>query len=336
MPTIGLVALEGAHLTGLAHMLDLFDSVNRYTQGLYEQVEETRAPTSTLILTTKGRPCRLANGRELAADGSISAAPACDLVFLASVRVIEDDIDVFLSENDALIAWIANRWRSGATIAASGASTLLLAASGALDEQPATTPWWLERAFRQRFAKPKLDISRIIAEGERTFCAGTPRGEPALALRLVERLLSRNVANWAAKVTTIDAYPDGPEPWTVFSPEVLRQDGMVGRAQHWLQQRFSQHPSMSELADAMAVSERTLTRRFKASLGMTPLEYLQTLRVEAAKQMLARSSRRIDRIAYLVGYGDVGFFSKVFRERAGMSPRDFRLQAAAARAPRAE
>jgi YesN/AraC family two-component response regulator len=62
---------------------------------------------------------------------------------------------------------------------------------------------------------------------------------------------------------------------------------------------------------------------------MTPLDYLQLLRVEAAKQMLTRSLRRVDRISYLVGYSDPGYFKKVFRTRTGMTPSQFRHAAVA-------
>jgi len=110
----------------------------------------------------------------------------------------------------------------------------------------------------------------------------------------------------------------------MFSPQILRHDVLVDRAQHWLQLRFAQRPRLKDLAVLLAVSERTLVRRFEQSLGMTPHDYLQSLRIEAAKQMLARSPRRIDRIGYLVGYSDPGFFKKVFRSRAGTSPSEYR------------
>jgi len=328
MPIMGLIALDDAQLTGLASLMDGFDLANRYTKRLYERMETTSAPAIVKVLTPRGRPCRLANGREFPADLAYAAAPHLDLIYVAPVLVADDGVDAWLDDNAELCSWIAKRHANGTVVAASGSATLLLAAAGLLDGAPATTPWWLEKEFRKRFPKPQLDIARVITEHDRVYCAGTARGEPALALQLLERTLSQNVSSWVAKVTTVDPHPDGPEPWTIFSPQVLRQDGMVGRAQHWLQQHFSQKLSIAKLADAMSVSERTLTRRFQRSLGMTPLTYLQTLRVEAAKQMLARSSRRTDRIAYLVGYADVGFFTKVFRERTGLSPREFREQTA--------
>ena len=81
------------------------------------------------------------------------------------------------------------------------------------------------------------------------------------------------------------------------------------------------------------MSERTLARRFELSLGMSPIDYLQTLRIEAAKQMLLRSNRKVDRIGYLVGYADPGFFKKLFRARTGMSPTEFRRRSGAPQAP---
>lgn len=332
---IGIVALDQVHLGGLGAILDLFDIANRYMRRQYDPVDGVPRPTEIELLTAHGEACRTSSGRKLGADAAWTDRANFDVVYVANFQVEDEaDLEARLATDAALGVWLNERRAEGALIAASGAGVFHLAQAGLLADQVATVPWWLERAFGRLYPHLTLDIARVIAEGEGVLCAGSAKGEQALALRLAERVLSPNVANWLAKVTLIDAYPDGPAPWSVFSPRVIRQDGMVGRAQHWLQQRFSQKPRMSELASFMRVSERTLERRFHKSLGMTPLAYLQTLRIEAAKQMLARSSRRIERVAYLVGYADTAFFKQVFRDHVGMSPGEYRRDAAGLAATR--
>lgn len=325
MPRIAIVAPDQAQLGAVGAALDMFERANRYTVRQYGAVDVVNTPSEVRLLTAHGRPCRTACGRALEADGAWSDETIFDLVYVAAFQAAdESEVEVRLSESAPLHAWLAAQRGQGALLAASGPAIFHLAETGVFGGETATAPWWLERLFARRYPRITLDIARIIAEGEGFICAGASRGEPALALRMAERVLSQNIGSWLAKETAIDPYPDGPAPWSVFSPRVIRQDGMVGRAQHWLQQRFSQQPRMSDLADFLGVSERTLERRFRASLGMTPLAYLQLLRIEAAKHMLTRSSRRIDRIAQLVGYGDAAFFKQVFREHTGCSPRDFR------------
>lgn len=325
MPRVAVVALDGAHLSGASAVIDLFALANRYSVGQYAAVDTVNPPTETLILTERGGACRLACGRTLSADSAWGGDARFDLVYVASFDVADETaLERKLVADRRLLQWLVAQAREGAMLSASGPAVFYLAESGVFADGIATAPWWLERTFRRRYPNVALDISRIIADGDRFMCAGSMRGEPALAIRLAERMLSENVGNWLAKATLIDPYPDGPAPWSLFSPRVLREDGLVGRAQHWLQQRFSQQVRIADVAAHLGVSARTLERRFQKSLEMSPMDYLQKLRIEAAKHMLTRSSRKIERIAYLVGYSDVGFFKQVFRSETGKSPSTYR------------
>ena len=325
MPRIAVLGLEGTLLSSIAPVLDAFELANRYSVRQYEQREELAPSFSVRLLSESGRPIRLLGGRSLSVEESIAGGEPFDLVYVPSFEIGPQlDLAQRMAGTESLCRWLCGQQAAGAVIAASGAGVVLLAEAGLLAHAAATAPWWLEQRFRRRYPEVDLDIARVIAHTGDIYCASSMRAESALAHQLVERIASPNVANWLEKITLIEPYPDGPPPWSVFSPEVLRQDALVGRAQHWLQLRFSQKPRMRDLAGLLAVSERTLVRRFEHSIGMTPLEYLQTLRIEAAKMMLVRSDRRIDRIGYLVGYSDPGFFKKMFRSRTGVSPSEFR------------
>lgn len=331
MARIAVLGLDGTQLAGLATVLDIFDLVNRYSAQQYADREVLPATVDVRVLSPTGRPLRLQCGRSFPVDESLAAFEPYDLVYVAPFEVGANlDLAARLEGTESVCDWLRRQQEAGAVLAASGAGVLLLAEAGLLSEAVATVPWWLERRFRRRYPDIELDIARVISQAGDVYCGGSMKSEPALAHRLVERIASPNVANWVAKITLVDPYPDGPQPWSVFSPQVLREDGLVGRAQHWLQLRFSQKPRLRDLAQVLAVSERTLVRRFEASIGMTPLEYLQTLRIEAAKQMLIRSSRRVDRIGYLVGYSDPGFFKRMFRARTGASPSEYRRRHAVA------
>jgi transcriptional regulator GlxA family with amidase domain len=331
MPRIAVVAPEGAFLSGASNVIDLFALANSYSVRQYSAVDEVKPPSSVQLLTERGAPCRLSCGRSLSADGAWGGGEHYDLVYVANFDVADEAaLEQRLDQDARLIAWMSECRSRGALLSASGAGVFYLAETGVFGDGVATAPWWLERSFARRYPEATLDISRIIAESAGVLCAGTARGEPALAIRLAERVLSANVANWLAKTTLIDPYPDGAEPWTVFSPRVLREDGLVGRAQHWLQQRFSQKVRIADLASHLGVNTRKLERRFRGSLGMSPIAYLQQLRIEAAKHMLSRSSRKVERVAYLVGYSDAAFFKQVFREHTGVSPSAFRRNVGAA------
>lgn len=330
MPRIAVLGVDGAHLASLAAVLDMFELANRYSTRQYEDREELPAPFTVKLIGAAGTEISLLGGRSLRADGDIRGSDQFDLVYVAAFELGRElDLKARMAGLGEAAVWVARQKAAGAVIAASGAGVALLAEAGLLHGEVAAMPWWLERPFHRRYPDVEIDTARDISQSGDLYCAGSARAELALAHRLVERLASPNVAHWLAKITLVDPYPDGPPPWALFSPKILREDPLVGRAQHWLQLRFSQKPRLKELAETLAVSERTLVRRFEASIGMTPLDYLQLLRVEAAKQMLTRSLRRVDRISYLVGYSDPGYFKKVFRTHTGMTPSQFRHASAA-------
>jgi len=325
MARIAVMGVEGTLTCSLAAALDLFEFANRYSLQQYQAREDLPASFTIRVLSETGRPLRLMGGRGFPADESIAGPETYDLVYVPAFEIgPELDLAERMAGAGAICEWLSRQHAAGAVMAASCAGVVLLAEAGLLTGAAATVPWWLEKRFRRRYPDINLDVARAIAQTGDIYCAGSMSAELALAHRLVERIASPNVANWLEKITLVEPYPDGPPPWSVFSPDVLRQDALVGRAQHWLQLRFSQKPRLKDLAETLAVSERTLVRRFERSIGMTPLDYLQTLRIEAAKQMLTRSNRKIDRIGYLVGYSDPGFFKKVFRARTGISPGEYR------------
>jgi transcriptional regulator GlxA family with amidase domain len=102
-------------------------------------------------------------------------------------------------------------------------------------------------------------------------------------------------------------------------------DSLLERAQDWLADRFSQPIRIEELAAAIGVDRRTLHRHFVKGTGQSPIAFLQSLRIEAAKRMLERTSFPIERIASLVGYTDAGFFRGTFHRSTGKNPRRWRL-----------
>lgn len=330
MARIAVLGFDSVQLSSLAPMLDAFEMANRYSVRQYEEREDLPGPFAIRVLSENGRPLQLMGGRSFTVDDSIASSEIYDLVYVPAFEIgARLDLAERMAGAKTVCQWLQRQHEGGAVLAASCTGVVLLAEAGLLSGAAATVPWWLEQRFRRRYPEIDLDIARTIAQTGDIYCAGSMSAEPALAHRLVERIASPNVANWLEKITLVQPYPDGPPPWSVFSPEVLRQDALVGRAQHWLQLRFSQKPRLKDLAEVLAVSERTLVRRFEHSIGMTPLDYLQTLRIEAAKQMLTRSNRKIDRIGYLVGYSDPGFFKKVFRARTGLSPGEYRRRHAA-------
>src|SRR4029077_6865812 len=144
------------------------------------------------------------------------------------------------------------------------------------------------------------------------------------APRIVEKFMGPTIASQCAKSMMIDVSHTGQIPYLPLLTETSHTDSVVERAQHWLQKNMARDIRMSDLARAIAVSDRTMARRFVAAIGQTPLAYLQAVRLQAARALLETGDMTVQSIAAQVGYSDASSFSRLFRQGVGLSPGSYR------------
>lgn len=225
--------------------------------------------------------------------------------------------------------WLLDRHAQGATLASNCGGAFLLAATGLLDGRPATTHWWFADAFRTRFPAVKLDCDRIVIDDGDIITAGGLMAWTDLGLRLVDRLLGPTVMLDTAKFLLVDTAGREQKHFARFMPRLTHGDEGILKVQHWLAAREAKPVSVGEMAAQAALEERTFQRRFKAATAMTPIEYVQHLRIARAREHLEFTKRSIDQIAWSVGYEDAAAFRKLFHRLVGLSPGDYRQRFAA-------
>lgn len=325
MRKAAILALPDCTMTGLGALLDLCRLANRYTGELFAANEGPLRAMQTYLLTRDGADVRFADGRRMRADGAADGDEIYDVVYVVSFEVksgAELERRLALLKKD-VCPWLRRQRLAGARIAAAGVGVLVLAEAGLLDDAEAALPSEYAAIMGRRFAKVRFDGASTIAHWRGLHTAAVVGAEPSLAIRLLADAFSQNLADHLIKITGISASEVALE-----APALdLSEDDVVRRAQVWLQQRFTQKVKIAALAVSVAVSQKSLNRRFKAALNMTPQAYLQQLRIEAAKRQLLHTDRRVDRIAALVGYADLGFFQEKFRAHTGMLPTAFRAAA---------
>ena len=207
-------------------------------------------------------------------------------------------------------------------IAASCYGTFVLGESGLLDDVVATTTWWFREVFHQRYPRVRLDADLAIADGGRCLTAGAMTAHTDLALHVLRRLFGASLARQVGSIMLVDGARTSQRPFMM--PRRLFDDALIQRVTDWLAAHASEDVSAEEMADAVHVSYRTLHRRFQSAVGMSPLAYLQDLRVEQAKELLESTSLSLERIVGQVGYSDVSAFRRLFARRAGLSPAQYR------------
>lgn len=225
--------------------------------------------------------------------------------------------------------WLVDRHAQGATLASNCGGAFLLAATGLLSGRPATTHWWFADQFRTRFPDVKLDCDRIVIDDGDIITAGGLMAWTDLGLRLVDRLLGPTVMLDTAKFLLLDSAGREQKHFARFMPRLTHGDEAILKVQHWLAAREAKAISVGEMAAQIGMEERTFQRRFKAATAMTPIEYVQHLRITKAREHLEFTRRTVDQIAWSVGYEDAAAFRKLFHRLVGLSPGDYRSRFAA-------
>jgi transcriptional regulator GlxA family with amidase domain len=229
-----------------------------------------------------------------------------------------------------VLDWLRARYASGAIVASACSGSMLLAEAGLLDGAEATTHCYYAPLFRQRYPRVTLKTDKILVTSgpdRRIITGGGASTFNDLALYLIARFCGGEVAVQIAKLFLLNWHPEGQRPYaTSMLTQLQHSDAAVRRAQEWLTRNYSCPNPVGNVVAQTGLPERTFKRRFKSATGFAPLEYVQSLRLEAASELLEGSDEAVEEIAYQVGYEDITFFRRLFRRYKGVTPAAYRRQ----------
>jgi len=314
---IAIVVLDGVFDLGLAALLDGFQTANELAE-----TSDVAVPRFDMRVVGVRQTVRTSHGLRVPVHAVGRWRPDCVIVpaigFKTPVPLV-----AALARPDVRDATAALRqWhRGGARMAAACIGTFVMAESGLLNEQRATTTWWLAPLFRQRYPSVSLDESSMIVLSGRFVTAGAALSHMDLALWLI-RSVSPELAALTAKYLIVDSRPS--QSAYALTDHLVHSDPIVQRFERWARARLADGFSLDDAARAVGASKRTLARRMQASLGRTPLSYFQSLRVERAVHLLKTGSASVDAIAARVGYADGATLRALLRRRLDLGVREIR------------
>lgn len=234
----------------------------------------------------------------------------------------------------AEIEWLKTCHANGATLATACSGAMLLAEAGLLDGLDATTHWaWCE-TMRRRHPGVRVHAQRALVAtgaGQRLVMAGGGTSWLDLALYLIARYTGMEAAMQVARLNLIDWHQSGQLPFARLACTRQVEDAVIARCQAWIAEHYREAAPVAAMLRRSGLAERTFKRRFQAATGMSPLEYVHTLRLEEAKQMLETDEAPVEAVASEVGYEDAGFFSRLFRREVGLTPAQYRRRFGAMR-----
>jgi transcriptional regulator GlxA family with amidase domain len=329
MAGVAILAVEGCYVSCAAGFADVLQAANAH---LRQQRGAAGVPFEWRFVSVDGGPVAASNGLRIDTE-PLDPRDRFDVVAVPAIHYPGfKPFATFLDRQTRVYDWLRTQWHGGAWIGANCTGTFVLAQSGLLDGRAATTTWWLDRQFRSRYPKVDLHYRSVLTETDRLSCAGATATSLLQAIRIVDRFAGAPIASQSAKSMLIDVSRTGHIPYLPLLAQPRHSDSMVERAQDWLQKHMRRDVTVSELARAMSVSDRTLARRFVAAVGQTPLGYLQAVRLDAARALLEAGDMPVASVAAQVGYADASSFARLFGHGYGLSPsayrRRFQLSAA--------
>ena len=220
--------------------------------------------------------------------------------------------------------WLCQMSEQGVLITSACAGAFVLAHSGILNGKKATTHWDLQGEFQRRFPDVILETDRLMCLQGNIITAGGLTSWIDLCIYLTARFAGVKLAHKMGRFFLVDTGGREQRFYCGFSPNYRHGDDRILAAQKWMEEHSSLSFDLEQLAAHLHVSGRTLQRRFKRATDLTPIQYLQQLRIQNAKEMLEESIESVEEIVWKTGYEDVVTFGKLFKRITGLSPAAYR------------
>ena len=224
-------------------------------------------------------------------------------------------------------AWLKRVHERGAIVASVCTGSLLLAAAGLLDGLEAATHWGYRDVFRDHYPKVKLREDAILClsgESNRVVTAGGTTSWQELSLYLIARFGGLRQAILTKKVFLIGDRSDGQLPFSLMLPHPQSPDGVIADSQAWIAANYACANPVAQMASRAGLTSRTFARRFRSASGYEPMDYVQSLRIEEAKQLLETDELGVEEVGLAVGYQDPTSFRRLFKRKSGLTPAAYR------------
>lgn len=320
---VSLLALpEGAvsTLTGIFDVLSAFAFVptlgGRPPRPLPFQVE---------IVGARPGPLPLVSGIPISVHRGVEQVHATDIIIVPSVVLPPDGW--ITGRHPELVAWLTAMHQRGALLCSACSGIFLLAETGLFDGVEATVHYGYARQFASAFPGVPIHPERVLVVAGRRdefITSGASMTWHDLVLYLIARHAGATAAQEVARAFALQWHQDGLAPYIVFEGRNDHGDSAIQAVQDWVATHFQVASPVEEMVRRSGLTERTFKRRFAAATDLSPIAYIQRLRVEEAKRRLERTATSIDEISWQVGYEEPAFFRRLFKRTTGIAPGAYR------------
>jgi transcriptional regulator GlxA family with amidase domain len=277
------------------------------------------------IVSADGKPFRCIGSIPVEPHSAINERVKPDAVVVCDMYTSIYDVPKGRYPREA--TWLKRMHLDGVLITSVCSGSLLLAEVGLLDGREATAHWAYRDMFQHHYPKVSFRSESVLclaAEVDRIVTAGGVSAWHDLAVYLIARFCGYPHAIDTAKVFLISGHAEGQSPYSVMTRSMESADGTITECQGWIADNYATANPVERMVEHSGLKVRTFSRRFRTATGYAPIEYVQALRIEEAKQMLGSDAHSVDEIGALVGYDDPASFRRIFKRNVGQSPAVYR------------
>lgn len=315
-----LVPKKNAVLSSIVGPYKIFNAVNQFMESRTGR----KTPFFDIHLVGIEPNTALYEGAfSIHCDATLDAIEKTDLIVIPAG--IPNTLAQDIPDNYAFVPWIkSQRQRHGTEVASLCLGAFLLAETGLVDGKKCTTHWAAMEMFRKLYPKVDLISNKVVTDEDGIYTSGGAYSFLNLLLHLVDKYCGRQTAVYISKFFEIEIDRDNQNQFAIFQGQKDHDDEAIKKAQQFIEGNVSKKISVEQLADKYAVSRRNFVRRFKRATQNTPSEYIQRVKVEAAKKSLESTQNNVNEVMFKVGYSDQKAFRTVFKKYVGLSPIAYR------------
>lgn len=316
MKNVAILVPESSVLQAIADPQYCFSAVNQFL------VVSGKKPLFNVQLVGLKKEIKLNDGKySVHPDKLLKEVKKTDLVFIPALF---GDMHKVVEANKKLVPWIVQQYGKGAEVASLCVGAFLLASTGLLNGKKCSTHWGFAHEFREMFPDVDVQDGSIVTEENRIYSSGGANSYWNLLLHLVEKYTDRETAILASKYFAIDINRNSQSAFAMFKGQKEHHDEAVKNAQEYIEKNIEEKITVEELADKVALGRRSFERRFKQATNNSVLEYIQRIKIEAAKRSFETSHKNISEVMFDVGYTDTKAFRTTFKKITGLTPIEYR------------
>jgi len=318
MKTVSILILETSVPAAIVDPRYMFSAVNEFYKSAGHQ------PFFKIQLVGLTKEVKLNDGLfSVHPDILLKNVKKTDLIIIPAIG---GDVKLAIKKNKEFLPWIVQQYKAGAEVASLCIGAFILASTGLMKGKECSTHWLFANDFKDMFPDVILVDDKIVTAQNGLYSSGGATSYWTLLLYLVEKYTNREMSIMASKFFLLEMGRNSQSPFVIFKGQKDHDDCEIGKAQEYIEKHYQAKLTVDELADRYGIGRRTFERRFKKATSNTVVEYMQRVKMEAAKKQLESGRKTVSEVMHDVGYTDTKAFRDVFKKVTGMSPVDYRAK----------